>query len=102
MLKGGYQIIDFKNKLLEVSQGMVYEGVYDIIESAEKTLLISGLFIDTSADLDNGGIHIPDYFATRKINGSNFEIEIPYEAIEGDGNVYLTITDTDVVTLTEP
>lgn len=84
MTKGGYQIIDLKNKQLTSGTGMVYEGIYDLIEGTRKAILVSGLNV--------GGTEYHDTFVDFTVNGSNFE-----------GTIYgktITISDTDVVTVT--
>lgn len=86
MLKGGYQIIDLKNKELESGVGMVFDGIYDKIEGTRKAILISGLNV--------GGTEYHDTFVELAVNGSNYE-----------GTIYgktITISDVDVVTVTNP
>lgn len=86
MLKGGYQIIDLKNKELTSGVGMVYEGIYDKVEGTRKAILISGLNV--------GGTEYHDTFVELTVNSTNFE-----------GTIYgktITISDEDVVTVTNP
>lgn len=86
MTKGGYQIIDLKNKELTSGVGMVYEGIYDKIEGTRKAILISGLNV--------GGTEYHDTFVELTVNESNFV-----------GTIYgktITISDNDVLTVTNP
>ena len=43
---GGYQIIDLKGKNLTTDVGMVYEGIYELIEGTTKPILLSGIQVD--------------------------------------------------------
>lgn len=85
MLKGGYQIIDLQNKELQLTVGMTYEGIYDKIEGTRKAILISGFNLD--------GKEYHDTFVELDVSGSSYT-----------GTIYgktITISDTDVVTITE-
>lgn len=88
---GGYKIIDLENKKLTNDVGMVYEGIYDKIESTRKPILISGLNID--------GKEYHDFFATLYKVGIVYMIDI-HEHAGGDGLKSLSINDNDVVTIT--
>lgn len=84
MQKGGYQIIDLKNKQLTSGVGMVFDGIYDQIEGTRKTILISGLNL--------GGKEYHDTFVDLVSSGSIFQ-----------GTIFghtITINDVDVVTVT--
>lgn len=83
MIRGGYKIIDLKDKELTLSVGMTYDGIYDAIEGTRKPLLISGLNI--------AGVEYKDFYALPKVNQSSYVITI-------DGYT-ITIQDTDVVTV---
>lgn len=86
MLKGGYQIIDLKNKKLTSATGMVYDGIYDKIEGTRKAILISGLNV--------GGTEYHDTFVELTVDGTDYK-----------GTIYgktITISDKDVVTVTNP
>ena len=80
---GGYQIIDLKGKNLTTDVGMVYEGIYDLIESTRKPILLSGIQVDDT--------EYQDVFTSVTINGSAFELKAY--------NKIFTIEDTDVVTV---
>lgn len=86
MIKGGYQIIDLENKNLTIGVGMVYEGIYEQIESTTKPILISGLVISH--------IEYNDLYSYPKVVGHEFEFIIT------DG-YKLTVNDFDVVTAVE-
>lgn len=81
---GGYQIIDLKGKNLTTDVGMVYEGIYELIEGTRKPILLSGIQVDD--------IEYQDVFTSVTINGSAFELRAY--------NRLFTIEDTDVVTVT--
>ena len=87
MIRGGYKIIDLKNKELTSGVGMVFEGIYDAIEETTKPIILPGLNVN--------GTEYPDRFLEIYKNGSNYEID--YAVTSGE-SVYITITDTDVVT----
>lgn len=80
---GGYQIIDLKGKNLTVDVGMVYEGIYDLIEGTNKAILISGLVV--------GGVEYDDTIVECSVVGNNFECILH--------GYKLTIRDNDVVTV---
>lgn len=84
MQKGGYQIVDLKNKKLTIGVGMVYDGIYEIIEGTRKATLLSGINI--------GGTEYHDTYIDFTVNGSDFI-----------GTVFgkkITVTNNDVVTVT--
>lgn len=83
-MRGGYQIIDLKNKNLTDGVGMVYDDVYDTMEGTRKTVLITGMQVD---DVEYRDCYV-DFTLTGKayigaIHGKEIKIE-----------------DTDVVTIT--
>lgn len=83
MEKGGYQIIDLGNKNLTLGVGMVYKGIYDLIEGTRKPVYLSGLQI--------GGVEYHDTYVNLTVSGSTYT-----------GTVYgktITIDDNDVVTV---
>lgn len=82
---GGYQIVDLKNVNHELSVGMVHEGIYDIIESTRKPILLSGIHIDDK--------EFHDSYANFSVSGTNFVATVYGYTI--------TIEDTDVVTITQ-
>ena len=86
---GGYKIIDFANKPFEVGVGMVYEGVYEAIESTRKPILFSGLNLD--------GMEAHDTFLPVEVNESAYVAK--FQSVNGV-TITITITDTDVVTIT--
>lgn len=85
---GGYKIIDLLGKELSSGVGMVYDGIYDSIESSYKPILLEGLNID--------GIDYKPCFVEFIVNESNYETEI----LGKNDTIMITVTDTDVVTAT--
>ena len=85
MIKGGYKIIDFKDKpFVTGGATMTVEGIYDTIEvSYRKPLLLSGLNID--------GIERNDIYAMPTLSGSNYVFTAYGKTI--------TITDADAVSV---
>lgn len=82
---GGYKIIDLKKKNHTTGVGMLNDGIYDAIEETTKPIMLSNLVYEDK--------EYKDVFVTVNLNESNFVI-----------NVYgltITITSTDVVTITE-
>lgn len=92
MFKGGYKLIDFKENNIVLGTPTTIKGVYDAIEhNYRKPTLITGLVI--------GNVEKEDTFV-------NFEHgENVYNGLLGmtaSGKVsYITITNDDVVTITE-
>lgn len=82
---GGYQIIDLKGKNLTTDVGMVYDGLYELIEGTRKPILLSGIQIDDT--------EYQDVFAELSVNGSNIELR-------AYGKVF-TVQDNNVVTVTD-
>ena len=86
MNKGGYQIIDLKNKNFTLGTGMVVEGAYEKIECTLKPIYFSGISI--------AGVEYNDCYVQIVSNGSNFE-----------GTMYgkkIVIQNNDVVTISNP
>ena len=84
MKKGGYQIIDLKNKTMTSGVGAVYDGIYDKVKGTRKPILVSGLNL--------GGTEYHDSFVDFTVSGTTFT-----------GTIYgktITIADTDTVTVT--
>ena len=92
MTKGGYQIIDLQNKELTLGVGMVYEGIYEKIESTRKAILLSGLNIEEVGEMR-------DFFPMVRVVGSSYKLiyrdsEETWDSWDGT----ITIADNDVVT----
>lgn len=86
MNKGGYQIIDLKNKNFTLGTGMVVEGAYKKIEGTLKPIYFSGISI--------AGVEYHDCYVQIVVNGSNFE-----------GIIYgkkIVIQNNDMVTISNP
>lgn len=84
-MRGGYQIIDLKNKDISTGVGMLFDGIYDTIEGTRKAVLVTGLQYE--------GVEYADTFVELHVEGSAYI-----------GNIYgknINIQDTDVVTITE-
>ena len=87
-MRGGYLIIDLKNKPLEDGVGVVYEGVYERIEATKKPVRICNVNIDGTEirDVDLTFIGLVDSgYAAAFVTGST--------------SYNISITDTDVVTI---
>ena len=84
-MRGGYQILDLKNKNITTGVGMVFDGIYDTIEGTQKAVLVSGLQLDET--------EYKDTYIQLHVEGSSYL-----------GTIYgknINIQDTDVVTITE-
>ena len=92
MFKGGYKLIDFKDNNIVLSTPTTIKGVYDSIKyNYRKPTIITGLVIDS--------VEKEDTFV-------NFEHgENVYNGLLGmtanDKVLFITITNEDVVTITE-
>ena len=92
MFKGGYKLIDFKENNIVLAAPTTIKGVYDAIEhNYRKPTLITGLVIEN--------VEKEDTFV-------NFEHgENVYNGLLGmtanDKVLFITITNNDVVTITE-
>lgn len=74
-MKGGYKIINFKNKKLTTGAFATISGIYDSVEhNYRKPLLLSNLVLD--------GVEIPDTFASYKLSGTDFVFNIPQGTIK--------------------
>lgn len=82
---GGYQIINLKGKNLTTGVGMVYDGLYELIEGTRKPILLSGIQIDDT--------EYQDVFAELSVNDSNLELRAY--------NKVFTIQDNNVVVVTD-
>ena len=92
MFKGGYKLIDFKENNIVLAASTTIKGVYDAIEhNYRKPTLITGLVIE---NVEKGDTFV------------NFEhSENVYNGLLGitanDKVLFITITNNDVVTITE-
>lgn len=86
---GGYQIIDLQNKEFTNGVGIVYEGIYDLLEGTRKTTLVTNINYD--------GGEMKDRFIDFVPVGSQFVADINIAGME----VQITVQDTDVVTFVE-
>ena len=87
--KGGYKIIDLKNKPLQKNVGMVYDGIYEKIKNTTKQIVISGLNLDGKEYHD---FSINFYLDGTKYTSQEFRLDT-------QGDVVLEIENTDVVTI---
>lgn len=93
MKKGGYQILDLKNKNLTSGVGMVFDGIYEQVEGTRKTHLVSGLQV--------GEVEFHDMFVLFTSVGSSFVGVVNYASgVDTTGTITFKIDDTDVVTVT--
>lgn len=86
MNKGGYQIIDLKNKNFTLGTGMVVEGAYKKIEGTLKPIYFSGISI--------AGVEYHDCYIQLAVNGSNFEGTMYGKKIVIQDNDMITISNT--------
>ena len=85
MNKGGYQILDLKNKSFALGTGAVVAGAYGTIAGTKKPILVSGIVI--------AGTEYHDTYVDFTINNTAFE-----------GTIYgkkISIANTDTVTISE-
>lgn len=94
---GGYQIIDFKNKPLQFGVGMVYDGIYDLIEGTRKPILLSGLTVKVDIEEDDTSVVLEshDLFSFPTLDGSNYVFMVEFQGTTAS----LTVNSNDVVTL---
>lgn len=85
MLKGGYRILNLLSKDLTVNVGMVYDGVYEVIEGTRKPILLSGLVVD--------GKEYHDVFLDFKAVGTTF--------VASAYGYDIIVNDVDVVKVVE-
>lgn len=85
MKKGGYQIIDLHDVEITLGEGVIFDGVYDLIEGTRKTILISGLNI--------GGTEKKDLYANFVVSGSDYVANV--------GGLTITVNSNDKVLITE-
>lgn len=86
MYKGGYLIVDLEGK--DLSQSMVYEGIYDRIESTRKAILVTRFV--------RSGVEYHDFMLPVSVVGSNYVGVVRF----GDNWFKITIDDRDIVSVT--
>lgn len=87
MKVGGYQIIDLENRNLEPDVGVVFNGIYELLEGTRKPILLSGLQFN--------GFELHDIFCDFvPIDG----VYVSTVTVGGQ-TASLTVTAEDVVTL---
>ena len=85
MNKGGYQILDLKNKSFALGTGAVVAGAFDTIAGTKKPILVSGIVI--------AGTEYHDTYVDFTVVSTAFE-----------GTIYgkkISIANTDTVTISE-
>ncbi len=87
--RGGYQIVNLGNKNLKSNVGMVYDGIYDIIEGTNKPILLTGITVNDT--------EYHDGFCFPSVVESSFILTL---MISPSYALRFTVTDTDVVTVT--
>ena len=83
MNKGGYQILDLKNKSFALGTGAVVAGAFETIRGTKKPILVSGIVI--------AGTDYHDTYVDFTVNNTAFE-----------GTIYgkkITIANTDTITI---
>lgn len=86
MIRGGYKIIDLKNKQLINGVSVVYEGIYDAIEGTRKPIIVSGMNIE--------GKEYGDIWVNFEINDTSYY----FQFLNNNGDtVKITISDNDSV-----
>lgn len=83
-MRGGYQIIDLKNKNLTDGVGTKYDNVYDAMKGTKKTVLITGMKVND--------VEYRDCYVDFTLSGTAYV-----------GTIYgkqIKIENTDVVTIT--
>ena len=89
MNKGGYQILDLKNKSFALGTGAGVAGAFDTIANTRKTILVSGIVI--------AGKRYNDTYV-------DFTIAMAGSNIAFEGTMHgkkIKITDKDIVTISE-
>ena len=89
MNKGGYQILDLKNKSFALGTGAVVAGAFETIRGTKKPILVSGIVI--------AGARYNDAYV-------DFTIGKTGNIIAFDGTIHgkkIKITNTDTVTISE-
>lgn len=89
-MKGGYQIIDLKNKNFENNgTKIVFPGIYEQIESTRKPIHVTNIVY--------GGAELNDFTPTIcALDETNFVME----SNKSFGLLTITVEDTDVVSIT--
>ena len=89
MNKGGYQILDLKNKSFALGTGAVVPGAFETIRGTKKPILVSGIKIAAKKYNDT----YVEFIAGKTGNIIAFE-----------GTMYgkkISITNTDIITISE-
>lgn len=86
MYKGGYLVVDLEGK--DLAQSMVYEGLYERIESTRKAILVTRFV--------RSGIEYHDFMMPIAVDGSSFRGVVRF----GDTIFSIQISDNDVVSVT--
>ena len=89
MNKGGYQILDLKNKSFALGTGAVVAGAFDTIAGTKKPILVSGIVI--------AGKRYNDTYV-------DFTIAMAGSNIAFEGTTHgkkISITNKDIVTISE-
>ena len=89
MNKGGYQILDLKNKSFALGTGAVVAGTFDTIAGTKKPILVSGIVI--------AGKRYNDTYV-------DFTIGTTGSVIAFEGTMHgkkISITNKDIITISE-
>lgn len=106
MAKGGYQIIDLKNKLIDDTTGVVFKGLYDKIEGCTKAILLERINIDLGS---SNTLEIPAAFVVftevsdtfvgilkTSIDTTNRTVDVIQIVVDDDDKVIITSGSLDV------
>lgn len=88
MKKGGYQIIDLKNYNMLQDGTITVPGVYNLISSTNKPLLLTGITFNNTKQ--------PEQYVVAQKTGTYYGISFTAST----GTVTLAIDTTDVITIT--
>lgn len=91
MSKGGYQIIDLKNKNHNIGESVYHEGIYDKIEGTRKVILLSNIVIEN--------VEYHDMFVFPMVSGTTFVMDL--NKIGGDNRFVINVEDDDTVTINQ-
>lgn len=83
-MKGGYQILDFKNENFTLGTAKNFSGIYDMIERSNKVFLIEDVII--------GNVENKPYFVQFYVDSDDFVADF--------GKYVITVDDDDKVTFT--
>ncbi len=88
-MRGGYQIINFKNQALTSGESTTIDGIFATVSNPyKKATMISGLTV--------GDVEYPDFYAPFTENSGNMVSAV----VIGGNNITISVTSADAVTVT--